>query len=661
MSISLHTLELITLFAPLLGAAVVGLTCRVISKPMAHSITISSIFIALLSACFIAKAILLDRIVVQDDWLLYTWAQFASIKLDVGFLVDGLTSVMLLVVTSVSLLVHIYSIGYMADDKGYARFFSYMSLFTFAMLSLVLANNFLVLFFGWEGVGLVSYLLIGFWFTKPSAAEGSLKAFLVNRVGDFGFIIAIALVLMTVGSLHYQDVFAAAPTLIGKTIELIPGWQWSLPTVICLTMFIGAMGKSAQIPLHVWLPESMEGPTPISALIHAATMVTAGVYMVARMSPVFELSEVALSTVMIIGSTGALLLGLVGIVQHDIKRVVAYSTMSQLGYMMAANGASAYSLAIFHLTTHAFFKALLFLGAGSVIMGMHHDQDLRHMGGLRKLMPITHAVFLIGTLALVALPPFAGYFSKDAIIEAVALSQAPGAGYAYICLVLGAFVTSLYSFRALFLAFYGEPRMDAKTKEHVHESPKVVLLPLILLAIPSVVIGWLLLEPMVLSARGFFSFGEIAVLPQHDVVSILTKHIHSPVAMAMHAPMGPAFWATLLGLLFAWVFYLKAPYLPKQLSQSCAWGYKILVEKFGFDLLYDAVFVKGTQSLSQIFYQVVDRKVIDDTIVMGPARLVRYCASGLRCLQTGQVTHYAFVMLLGMILLIIWVGFRYFL
>ena len=656
----IHEITLLTILAPLLGAAVTGLGCRCWTKQAAHTMTIAGVFVSMLGAFYLANWTLLAHPGFHDTWTVYTWANVGSAHFDVGFLLDGLSAIMLVVVTFVSLLVHIYSIGYMQEDPSYPRFFAYMSLFTFSMLCLVLGNNFLVLFFGWEGVGLVSYLLIGFWFKKDAAAEGSLKAFLINRVGDFGFLIGIALLLQYTGGIDYATVFAQAPHLAGQVVSLIPGVTWSLPTVICLSLFVGAMGKSAQVPLHVWLPESMEGPTPISALIHAATMVTAGVYMVARMSPLFELSDVALTSIMVIGATGALLMGLVGIVQHDIKRVIAYSTMSQLGYMMAANGASAYVLGIFHLTTHAFFKALLFLAAGSVIMGMHHDQDLRHMGNLKRYMPWTYAVFLIGTLALVALPPFAGYFSKDAIIEAVALSSLPGAGYAYVCLVLGAFVTSFYSFRVLFLAFHGKERMSTHQREALHESPWIVRVPLLLLALPSVIVGALLIEPMVFGHESFLSHGEISVLPQHDVMVLLHHHFHGVWHAILAAPEGPAFWATLLGLGFAWVAYIKAPALPCQLAASCEGLYQIILNKFGFDWFYHQVIVRNAQCLSQQLYKQLDMQVIDGFFVNGTGRAVGYVSGVMRRLQTGYVYHYALVMLLGLVTLVIWFMLRHF-
>ena len=515
-------LYILTPLAPLFGAIAAGLFGRTLGRVNSHRVTIAGVAVAfLLSLIALFKNFSGDGAVFNET--IYTWMVSGGIKFEVGFLVDRLTVVMMTVVTSVSLMVHIYTIGYMHDDPGYQRFFSYISLFTFAMLMLVMANNYLQLFFGWEAVGLVSYLLIGFWYKKPTAIFANMKAFLVNRVGDFGFLLGIAAVLMYCGTLNYSEAFAAAPGLVGQTMEIIPGAGWSVLTVTCICLFIGAMGKSAQIPLHVWLPDSMEGPTPISALIHAATMVTAGIFMVARMSPLFELSTTALTFVLIIGALTALLMGLIGIVQNDIKRVVAYSTLSQLGYMTVALGASAYSAAIFHLMTHAFFKALLFLAAGSVIMGMHHEQDIRKMGGLRKYMPITYWTSLIGTLALIGFPGFSGFFSKDAIIEAVHGSHTAGAGFAYICVLLGVFITAFYSFRMFFLVFHGEERFDDHTREHLHESPKVVTVPLILLAIPSVILGAMTIGPMLFG--GFFG-SAIVVDPKHDVLAEIGHHYH---------------------------------------------------------------------------------------------------------------------------------------
>lgn len=489
---------------------------------------------------------------------------------------------MLVIVNFVSLLVHVYSIGYMADDDGYQRFFSYISLFTFMMLMLVSANNFLQLFFGWEGVGLVSYLLIGFWYQKESAIEGSLKAFLVNRVGDFGFVLGIGLIFAYSGSLDYEKVFTSANYLASQNIELFSGYSWSLITVICLLLFVGAMGKSAQVPLHVWLPESMEGPTPISALIHAATMVTAGVFMIARISPLIELSTAALSTVLVIGATGALFTGILALVMNDIKRVVAYSTLSQLGYMMVAMGASAYSAGMFHLLTHACFKALLFLGAGSVIIGMHHEQDMRKMGGLWNKMPITYVTYVIGSLALCAFPPFAGFYSKDTIIEAAQLSQIPGSSYAYFCVTAGAMVTALYTFRSLFMTFHGKPRMDEHTLSHLHESPWVVWLPLVLLAIPSIILGYVLYMPILFDTPSLLG-SSIFVLPEHNVLAELAHEVSSPFASAVHAIYSLPFWITVLGAVIAWICYIAVPSIPGYLARYFSIIYSILLNKYGFD------------------------------------------------------------------------------
>jgi len=540
---------LLIVLAPLVGSLVAGLLRKQIGRVGAHSVTILGVGISLVLSVMVAIAILSKQEAVLNVNL-YTWATGGDVlpyAFHIGFLIDSLTAVMMVIVTFVSFLVHIYSIGYMSDDDGYQRFFSYISLFTFMMLMLVTANNFLQLFFGWEGVGLVSYLLIGFWYHKESAIQGSLKAFLVNRVGDFGFLLGIGLVLATAGSLDYQTVFHAAGQMANQQITLFSGHAWSAVTVTCLLLFVGAMGKSAQVPLHVWLPESMEGPTPISALIHAATMVTAGVFMVARISPLMELSDTALTVILVIGGTGALFTGILALVMNDVKRVVAYSTLSQLGYMMVAMGASAYSAGIFHLLTHACFKALLFLGAGSVIIGMHHEQDMRKMGGLWRKMPVTYVTFVIGSLALCAVPPFAGLFSKDTIIEAAGLSTLPGASYAYWCVLLGALVTALYTFRALFLVFHGQPRMDKKTWSHVHESPWVVWLPLVLLAIPSIFLGYVLYRPMLFADPALLS-NAIKVLPAHNVLGALAHEVSSPFVALQHAVFSPVFWLTLLGI-----------------------------------------------------------------------------------------------------------------
>lgn len=649
----IQALALTALVSPLIGGLVAGLFGQDVGRKGAHSITIFGVFVAFVCANLIAYQILILHPGAVFNWDLYTWVISGDLHFPVGFLVDSLTAVMLWVVTFVSLLVHIYSIGYMANDPGYERFFAYMSAFTFAMLCLILGNGFLLLFFGWEGVGLVSYLLIGFWYQKESAAVGSFKAFLVNRVGDFGFLLGIGLVLAYFGSVQYAEVFAQAPMLGQTSIAFWGGGTILLPTAICLLLFVGAMGKSAQLPLHVWLPESMEGPTPISALIHAATMVTAGVYMVARLSPLFELSTTALNVVMVVGATGALLMGLVGLVQNDIKRVIAYSTMSQLGYMMAANGASAFDAAIFHLLTHACFKALLFLAAGSVIMGMHHEQDLMKMGGLRKHMPVTYVVFFIGACALSAVPPFAGFYSKEVIIEAVKLSTLPGATYAYVCLLLAAFATAVYIFRAFFLAFHGDERMSGDAKLHLHESPNVVLFPLIMLAIPSVVIGALLVEPFLYADQTWLS-SAIHVSPALNVMGELKHHFVSVWYNILEAPTSMAFWVGLLGIATAWWFYGRVAEPAEVSHPRSGLIYRILVNKFGFDCFYEWFFLGGSRLLSRFFYQVTDLKIIDGFFVNGSAKLVGWVASGVRRLQTGYLYHYALVMIIGVVGLLVW-------
>ncbi len=596
----------------------------------------------------------------------YTWAVTGGVKMAIGFLIDPLTAIMLIVVTFVSLMVHVYTIGYMADDDGYARFFSYICLFTFSMLMLVMSNNFLQLFFGWEAVGLVSYLLIGFWFKRPTAIYANLKAFLANRVGDFGFILGIGLVLAYAGSLDYAQVFAKAPSLAGATINLWGTAEWSLLTVACICLFVGAMGKSAQVPLHVWLPDSMEGPTPISALIHAATMVTAGIFMVARMSPLFELTDTALSVVTVIGATGALFLGILGIVQNDIKRVVAYSTLSQLGYMTVALGVSAYPAAIFHLMTHAYFKALLFLGAGSVIIAMHHDQDLRHMGGLRRCMPVTYWTMLVGSLALAGVPPFAGFFSKDAIIEATHLSTIPGHGYAYAAVLAGVFVTALYTFRMLFLAFHGAPRWDAAGHDahgdghDAHgdghhggpprESPWVVTVPLVLLAIPSVYSGWTYIEPMLL---GDFFGASIVVLPEHRALWEFKNEWRGLGAFVQHGVLSMPFWLALAGIVAAWYLYLVRPELPARVAARASGLYTLLTNNYYFDAFNEWFFAGGARRVGGLLANVGDGKVIEG-LVNGSARLVGWSAALLRHLQSGYVYQYAFTMIIGLFALLTW-------
>ena len=656
---SIHQLCLIIVLAPLIGSIISGFFRNQIGRVGAHTVTISLVFISLVLSLYVASGILSGSIPTTNN-LLYHWATGGALlpyDFTLGFLIDPLTVVMLVVVTFVSLLVHIYSIGYMVDDDGYQRFFSYISLFTFMMLMLVTSNNFLQLFFGWEGVGLVSYLLIGFWYQKESAIEGSLKAFLVNRVGDFGFILGMGLVFAYTGSLDYNTVFKSANYLASQNIELFSGHPWSLITVICILLFIGAMGKSAQVPLHVWLPESMEGPTPISALIHAATMVTAGVFMVARISPLMELSTTALSFVLVIGATGALFTGILALAMNDIKRVVAYSTLSQLGYMMVAMGASAYSAGIFHLLTHACFKALLFLGAGSVIIGMHHEQDMRKMGGLWNKMPITYVTFVIGSLALCAFPPFAGFYSKDTIIEVAQLSQIPGSSYAYFCVALGAMVTALYTFRSLFMTFHGKPRMDEHTLSHVHESPWVVWLPLVILAIPSVIIGYVLYMPMLFNKPSLLS-SSLFILPEHNALAELAHEVSSPLNSALHSVTSLTFWLTVAGAVIAWICYIVLPSIPQILSRRLSLIYSILLNKYGFDRFYDLVFVKGSKLMGSMFYKVGDQKLIDGLVVNGSGKLVRWFSSKGRTVQTGYLYHYATVMVLGLFGFLCWLVLR---
>ena len=636
--------------SPLFGAIIAGLFGRKIGRAGAHWVTIIGVAIAFLLSLLVLRHHVLNGAEPYNGTV-YTWMVVEGIRLEVGFLIDNLTAVMITTVTFVSLMVHIYTIGYMHDDDGYQRFFSYIALFTFAMLMLVMSNNFLQLFFGWEGVGLVSYLLIGFWYKRESATFASLKAFLVNRVGDFGFLLGIAAVLMTFNSLDYADVFAAAPLHAKGVIQIIPGVEWSLMTVTCILLFIGAMGKSAQVPLHVWLPDSMEGPTPISALIHAATMVTAGIFMVARMSPLFELSETALSFVLVIGSITALFMGFLGIVQNDIKRVVAYSTLSQLGYMTVALGVSAYSAAIFHLMTHAFFKALLFLGAGSVIIAMHHEQDIRKMGGLWKYMPITWFTFLLGTLALIGTPGFAGFYSKDSILEAVHFSHIAGAGFAYFSVMLGVFVTSFYSFRLYFIVFHGQERMDHHTQEHLHETPAVVTVPLILLAIPSVVIGAMTIEPLLF---GDGLGGAIFVSPEHNVLEHIAEEFHGAMNFALHGLIGLPFVLVLAGFGSAFYLYMVKPELPDLIQQRLAVLYDIMNRKYLFDEIYQSVFMRGSRSLGTALWKFGDAGLIDGLLVNGTARLVGWFSSVVRHLQTGYLYTYAFAMIIGLLILLTW-------
>jgi len=647
----IKTICSIIVFAPLVGAVLAGLGGRYIGRAGAHTVTIAGVGIACLLSIRLLMMLLGSaaggEATVYNETL-YTWLESGGLTLQIGFLIDRLSATMMVVVTFISLMVHIYTIGYMRDDPGYQRFFSYISLFTFAMLMLVMANNFLQLFFGWEGVGLVSYLLIGFWYTRDSAVFASMKAFLVNRVGDMGMILGIAAVAYLFGSLDFSTVFADPAAKSGVTFEIFSGKPWSAITVTCILLFIGAMAKSAQFPLHVWLPDSMEGPTPISALIHAATMVTAGIFLLARTSPLFELSETALGFVMIIGAITALFMGFLGIVQNDIKRVIAYSTLSQLGYMTVALGASAYAAGIFHLTTHAFFKALLFLAAGSVIIAMHHEQDMRKMGGLRKYMPITYVTLLIGTLALVGFPGLAGFFSKDAIIEAVKHSELPGAGYAYAAVLAGVFVTSLYSFRLLFLVFHGKERMDDHTREHLHETSWVVTGPLIALAIPSVIIGALAIEPMLFG--GYFG-NAIVVLPGHEVLEGLQHHWHGALQFTLHGFTQIPFLLMLAGFATAWLLYRAKPELPARIAKSFSLLYRLLVNKYYLDDINQAVFAGGLRGIGQFFWKIGDVALIDGMLVNGSARTIGAFAGVLRRIQTGYLYHYAFAMMIGLMVL----------
>ncbi|MFO1351145.1 MAG: NADH-quinone oxidoreductase subunit L [Gammaproteobacteria bacterium] len=638
---------------PLIGAILAGLFGKPIGRAGAHWVTIIGVALS-----FGLSTVVLYDVVHNGatyNGPVYTWLVSEGVRFDVGFLIDPLSALMITVVTFVSLMVHIYTIGYMHDDPGYQRFFSYISLFTFSMLMLVMSNNFMQLFFGWEAVGVVSYLLIGFWYTRPSAIFANLKAFLVNRVGDFGFILGIALVLMYTGSVDYATVFKTAPALADKTIQVFNGVDWSLMSVICILLFIGAMGKSAQVPLHVWLPDSMEGPTPISALIHAATMVTAGIFMVARMSPLFELSDTALSVVMIIGAITALFMGLLGIVSNDIKRVIAYSTLSQLGYMTVALGASAYSVAIFHLMTHAFFKALLFLAAGSVIIAMHHEQNIWKMGNIRKYMPITWITFLIGSLALMGLPGSSGFYSKDAIIEAEHFSRIPGSSFAYFAVLVGVFITAFYSMRLYFVVFHGKERMDHHTQEHLHETPAVVTVPLILLAIPSVIIGYLTIEHVVF---GDFFKGSIYVAEHHKGLESLGEEFNGPLSFALHGLVTWPFWFAVAGGVAAWYLYLVRPELPGQFKARFGPIYNLLQNKYYFDEFNERVLAAGSRLLGGGLWKYGDAGVIDGIIVNGSARAVGWLAAVVRHVQSGYLYHYAFAMILGLLGLLTWVVSR---
>lgn len=664
MSATLNASTLLAVpLAPLVGSVLAGIFGTKmggnwIGRRLSHSFTILGVLVAFILSAITLKSVAMDG--ARFNETIYEWMVVGGLKMEVGFMVDGLTAMMMCVVTFVSLMVHIYTIGYMEEDEGYNRFFAYISLFTFSMLMLVMSNNLLQLFFGWEAVGLVSYLLIGFWFNKPTAIFANMKAFLVNRVGDFGFILGIGLIAAYTGTLNYTEVFAKSGEL-GKLI--FPGTEWLLITVICICLFIGAMGKSAQFPLHVWLPDSMEGPTPISALIHAATMVTAGIFMVARMSPLYELSDVALNFVMVIGAITALFMGFLGIIQNDIKRVVAYSTLSQLGYMTVALGASAYSVAVFHLMTHAFFKALLFLAAGSVIMGMHHNQDIRWMGGVRKYMPITWITSLLGSLALIGTPLFAGFYSKDSIIEAVHFSNLPGSGFASFAVLAGVFVTAFYSFRMYFLVFHGKERYDQNPDAHhddhghghddhhePHESPWVVTVPLVLLAIPSVVIGYLTLMPMLF---GDFLKDAITVnAAAHPAMAKLAELIHGPLAMAAHAFSTPPFWLALAGVVTSWYMYMVNPALPAAIKRMAQPVYTLLENKYYMDWINENILARGARLLGLGLWKGGDQAVIDGTLVNGSWKVVGWVAGIVRWFQSGYLYHYALAMILGILALI---------
>ena len=638
----------------LAAAVVAGLGGHVIGRTATHRVAISGVALSFVLSVYVLLDVLDGN---YFDGMLYTWGTSGFLTFQIGFLIDELSAAMAVVVTFVSLMVHIYTIGYMHDDPGYQRFFCYIALFTFAMLMLVMSNNFLQLFFGWEGVGVVSYLLIGFWFDRDSAIHANMKAFLVNRVGDFGFILAIAAIAYVFSSLTYSDVFEQAPEVATMTVEAFDGVSWHWLTIIALLLFVGAMGKSAQVPLHVWLPDSMEGPTPISALIHAATMVTAGIFMVARMSPLFEFSDVALTVVITIGSITALFMALIGLVQNDIKRIVAYSTLSQLGYMTVALGASAYAAGMFHLTTHAFFKALLFLAAGSVIIALHHQQDIRRMGGLRKIMPITYWTSLVGSLALAGVPPFSGFFSKDTIIEAVHASQLPGSGFALFAVTVGVFITALYSFRMLFIVFHGETRLSEDEYAHASESPWVITLPLVLLAIPSVLFGAIFAVPML---YGTFYDHSIIVAAEHDTLAQLASGLMgadgsvSAWTMFVHGFVTLPFWLAVAGIFTAWVLYIRKPQWPALIQSRFYLIWQILDRKYGFDEFNEFVLARGTRNLGSVLWKVMDMYVIDGLVVNGLANSVKRISTRIRVIQSGFVYHYAFTMIIGVLLLITW-------
>ena len=644
----------------LLGAIIAGFFGGYIGRKGAHTATILGV-----GTSFLLALVALNHHVFNEadayNATVYTWMISEGMRFEVGFLIDNLTVMMMAVVTGVSLAVHVYTIGYMADDEhnwpkdslaghnSYQRFFSYISLFTFSMLMLVMSNNFLQLFFGWEAVGLVSYLLIGFWSVRPTAVYANMKAFLVNRVGDFGFILGIAAVVMYTGSLDYYEVFAEMDGLSSQTMSIFTGVEWNVISVICILLFIGAMGKSAQVPLHVWLPDSMEGPTPISALIHAATMVTAGIFMVTRMSPLFEYSDAALSFIMVIGATTAFSMGLIGIVQNDIKRVVAYSTLSQLGYMTVALGASAYSVAVFHLMTHAFFKALLFLAAGSVIIAMHHEQDMRKMGGLKKYLPITYWTSLVGSLALIGFPGFSGFFSKDSIIEVVHHSNLPGSDFAYYSVLAGVLITAFYSFRMFFMVFHGEERMDQHTKDHIQEPPKVVTYPLIALAIPSVIIGALTIKSMVF---GDYFDGAIFVNDSHTALAEFGYSFHGVWGFIEHGFKGPAIYLAALGVFAAWVMYIKMPGSAGIFVKKLSWLHKLLENKYYLDDIFAAVFGGGSRGLGDRLWKFGDIAIIDGFFVNGSAKVVYWFSGVARKVQTGLLYHYAFAMIIGVLALL---------
>src|SRR5450830_71166 len=699
---SMQQLYLLVPLAPLAGALIAGLGGRTIGRAGAHWAAILGVTVSFLASVAIFFDVMNGNIF---NGSVYTWLTSGETRFEIGFLIDRLTVLMMVVVTFVSLMVHVYTIGYMADDPGYQRFFAYTALFTFSMLMLVMSNNFLQLFFGWEAVGLVSYLLIGFWYTRPTAIYANLKAFLVNRVGDFGFLLGIGLILANFGTLDYATVFSQSSGIVNTTIEIIPGVPWMLLTVACICLFVGAMGKSAQFPLHVWLPDSMEGPTPISALIHAATMVTAGIFMVARMSPLFELSDTALNFIMVIGAITALFMGFLGIIQNDIKRVVAYSTLSQLGYMTVALGASAYSVAIFHLMTHAFFKALLFLGAGSVIMGMHHDQDIRNMGNLKKYMPVTWITSLIGSLALIGTPLFSGFYSKDSIIEAAKASTITGSGFAYFAVLAGVFVTAFYSFRLYFLVFHGtekwrqvkhgaehdahsDVKVVAKHDEHhddahaeshdethddhahhhglsstddPHEQGWVIKLPLILLAIPSLLIGYFAIEHMLYGDffKGVIFFDSAAHPAMHELTHEWHEVVHSAMGMALHGLMSLPFALAASGVGLAWFFYMKRPDIPAKIQIKFSFINRVLENKYGFDSFNERVFAAGSLFIGNKLWQIGDVKIIDGAIVNGTANLIGKLSGVVRKLQTGLIYHYAFAMIIGVFFMLSFYSFKF--